>query len=63
MEKNLKIRSTVLPEERITYEQWKKEFHLGERLNYQKPNLSFAPLEIFIKSINNQFEKTGLQTI
>ena len=60
---NLKIKSTAQPPEQLTYEQWKKEFLPGARLNNPKPNMSFAPLETFINSINKQFAQRELQTI
>ena len=49
----LKIQRTVLPEQQLSEEQWKKEYFTGARLKPEDQPFMKCPLETYLKYIDN----------
>ena len=55
MEKKLNIQSTVVPEDQPSQEEWRERYHAGDRLKSEISATTHAPLETYLKYIENQF--------
>jgi hypothetical protein len=55
MEKKLNIQSTVVPEDQLSQEEWRERYHAGDRLKSENSATTHAPLEAYLKYIENQF--------
>jgi hypothetical protein len=56
MEKKLNIQSTVLPEDQPSQEEWRDQYYAGTRLKPETSSTAHAPLETYLKYIENQFQ-------
>jgi len=55
MEKKLNIQSTVVPEDQPSQEEWRERYYAGARLKPEASTTVNAPLETYLKYIENQF--------
>ena len=56
MENQIKIQSTVHPEEQLSHEEWKQQYNPGARLKSEPRKINYAPLETYLQHMENQFQ-------
>jgi hypothetical protein len=52
----LNIQSTVHPEDHLSQEEWRDQYYAGARLKPEPSATAHAPLETYLKYIENQFQ-------
>jgi len=56
MENQIKIQSTVHPEEQLSQDEWQDQFFTGARLKSEPSSVKHAPLETYLKYVEDQFQ-------